>query len=335
MATLDSQSTKKMRYGGRGGAGSRARTIVRPAPTPIVGQYTFATIPESQTTNFTANWVRQTASPPTSPRESSDTLPDTPPVADIPSSSLAGRRGAAKIPAPLIIAPASGTVPTPLSSATSSTSTSTATDSDFTPTPRSPYFYFDEAFDSRSIGAGLPLPSPTASTTTTSTSSSNSKSFSRSIRRLASRTQVLKELFLRPPSTPPTPTSPTSPSPALAALPVPPLPPLPTLTLRPPSQVSQASEWYDTPESPTSTDPAPSAPSTALLAPVSDAIVIALDLPGRRRSASVATVKDRKHTHKHRGERERERERRHHGPREQGNWNRDDLREVIVGLRML
>ncbi|KAJ7038430.1 hypothetical protein C8F04DRAFT_361432 [Mycena alexandri] len=316
-STAADSQPKKMRYGGRGGAGSRARDIrvPRSSPPPIVenGQYTFASIqPESQTSDLTAIWVRQSASP----GDSCNVPTETAPRPAIPTSSLAGRRGANKILAPLILsAPASQTVPTlntPLS-AMSTTTSSTATDSEFAPTPRSPYFYFDDAFDSRSVAAERPLPSHTSSS-----------SISRSLKRLASRTQGLRDLFLKPPSMPPTPTSPTHPASSSQLSVAPPVPPLPSAS-RPSSQASQASgvssEWYDPPESPTLPEPSdlPSSP-------------IVIELPHRARSASVVTVKGPTRALKHKGDRKRKHREQ---PRAHGEWNRDDLAEVIVSLRML
>ncbi|KAJ7922655.1 hypothetical protein B0H13DRAFT_105402 [Mycena leptocephala] len=212
----------KMRYGGRGGAGSRPRTLPPRPPiaegeklTPVVSD----SLPQSQSANFKTKWLNRVAS--------SDALEDNPPAT--PVSSLAGRRGATNVPPPLILRAASPQIVsglTPPLSALSTTSNSTATDSEFSPTPRSPYFYFDEAFDSRHVRGDSPLPSPAASGT-----------MSRSLRRLASRTQ---EFFSRDPfhkAPPPTPTSPTH-----GLVPPPPL--------TSPSVTSVAtSEWFDTPDS--------------------------------------------------------------------------------------
>jgi hypothetical protein len=59
-------------------------------------------------------------------------------------------------------------------------------------------------------------------------------------------------------------------------------------------------------------------------------IVVELPLSeGRARSASVVTITGKTRSRKHKGER-RQRE-----PRTHGDWNREDMGEVIVALRML
>ncbi|KAJ7867023.1 hypothetical protein B0H14DRAFT_2732193, partial [Mycena olivaceomarginata] len=264
--------SSKMRYGGRGGAGSRPRSI---SSTP--------TKCESITRAARATSV----SAPKRPDAPQDAPP---PVPAIPASSLAGRRGAA----PLVLRAPSPQIVPPHSSATTP---STATDSEFPTTPRTPYFYFDDAFDTPPLQVPPPPPPSTPS------------AMSRSLRRLASRTQELfsKDRFLKAP--PPAPTlpmglgqpipfpfpspgpSPPSPSPSHDA----------TTPLRSPAETSLTSEWYDPPDA-------------------------------RARSASSATVKAHAHVQKQRRGRHRDRGER---PRGHGEWNRDDVGEVIVALRML
>ncbi|KAJ6564450.1 hypothetical protein B0H19DRAFT_1258896 [Mycena capillaripes] len=284
--------SQKVRYGGRGGAGSRPRTIA-PPPIPKRDKVASDSLPQSQSSNFKTKWLSRAAS--------SDALNTPSLISDTPTSSLAGRRGTTNIPSPLILRNPSESVPdlnTPPLSAMSTTTTSTATYSEDALSPRSPYFYFDEAFDSSQ--SELPVHSPTSPGT-----------MSRSLRRFASRTQGF---FSKDPSVkapPPTPMSPTHVTPVFSPL-------------TSPSETSVAtSEWYDPPESPTY-DPENSHP-----APLPAPIVVELPLGGRTRtrSPSVATVKPR--ARKQKGDR-KQRE-----PRPHGEWNRDDLGEVIAALRML
>ncbi|KAJ7437463.1 hypothetical protein B0H11DRAFT_1935930 [Mycena galericulata] len=303
----------KLRFGGRGGAGSRPRSPPITKHKPAIGA---STVP----LNSAMKWLKRTPS-----NEVEAAMPA--------ASSLAGRRrGSTNVPAPLVLLP-SHVVPdlnTPPLSATSTSTHSTATDSEFSRTlctPRSPYFYFDEPLDSPRVSTESPFPSPT-------------NGLSRSLRRLASRTQVIfsKELLKPPPMPmPPTPNSPTSRAPLL--------PSSPPLIL--PPQITAASEWYDPPEDPELGEPACPSPlplldSVSLPAPLEPApappptpIVIVLPTSGgRTRSASEVTVKPHsRRKHREKGER-KQREAREQ-PCTHGGWNRSDMGEVIVGLRML
>ncbi|KAJ7689331.1 hypothetical protein B0H17DRAFT_1331845 [Mycena rosella] len=338
-----SDDSAKFRYGGRGGAGSRARSHVPPMPPlPLnddLERVTIANPPESQSSNFRSKWLNRVAS-------SDGVAPDHPtPAPLIPTIAL--RRGTISIPKPLILrdtpSHADPGIQTPPLSAVSTLAT--GTDSEFPRTPRSPYFYFDDPFDNLPSASESPLPSPSAP----------SGSMSRSLRRLASRTQQLfsKDIFLKAPPVPPTPSSPTfqypmPPSPSsLMSHTAPPLPSSPT----PPASSSRTSvvtsEWYDPPEyagppeyaRPASLlelkpepepepEPEPAPPPPVVAQPESDHQAFVVDLPvsgGRTRSASEATVKS-----KSTGRRKKRRE-----PRTHGEWNRGEMGEVIVGLRML
>ncbi|KAF8151842.1 hypothetical protein K438DRAFT_1988140 [Mycena galopus ATCC 62051] len=296
-----------MRYGGRGGAGSRFRVIPQPPPQG-------SSIPQShsQPSNFKTKWR------PVSSVDFVDDVP--PPVPTIPASSLAGRRGAANILSPLVLCASSPQIVpslnTPPLSAT--TPSSSATESEFPNTPRTPYFYFDEAFEAPR--AQSPLPSP-----------NTSGSMSRSLRRLASRTQ---EFFLKDRSLKAPPPSPALPSPISSTYEGSTISSGSTrsMSLSSPSETSLTSEWYDAPESYDN----PIEPSIAItpepsISHPSPPVPIVIDLPrpggGRARSASSVTVKAR---HKHTGERERKQRE----PRTRGDWN-NDMGEVIVALRML
>ncbi|KAJ7256181.1 hypothetical protein B0H12DRAFT_1112719 [Mycena haematopus] len=294
VTTLSDVGSKssKMRYGGRGGAGSRLRSIPQPSPKGH-------SLPRSRSSNFRTKWTSVS---------SADVLRDVPPpVPAIPIASFAERRGAANIPSPLVLRASSPIVldNTPPLSATTHTS---ATDGDFPNTPRTPYFYFDEAFDGRCVQS--PPPSP-----------STSGSMRRTLRRLASRTQ---RLFVKDRSQKTPPPVPALPSPISSThdRPAPSIPPTS------PSETSPTSEWFDAPEVHPATPETCSSPEPPLVPepdPLSAPIVV--ELPGRVRSASSATVKapgckptgERKH-----------RERR----RTRGEWN-NEMGEVIVALRLL
>ncbi|KAJ7182995.1 hypothetical protein C8R43DRAFT_18246 [Mycena crocata] len=361
VSSFGAQSTsdppQKIRYGGRGGAGSRARSMTLKSPIVAGSTVSLVRVAESQAANFKAKWLKRSAAEPSDPSNSSD---DIPPVPAMPSnlSSLAGRRGAINVPSPLILRdPPSRPVPgikTP-STAASTASNSTGTESDVPCTPRSPYFYFDEPLESPSVRAESPLPSPSATS-----------SISRSLRRFASRT-LLKDLFVKAPPRPATPTSPTwTPAEKIASPRAPPptpgspmfrttsptwdavehiANPLPTTPTSPsfrapmsprtsasltsPSQTSVViSEWFDPPE--TLHQVAETAVHLpTVVEPVVDPPVVALELPtsgGRTRSASEVTVKPQRRQKGERKQRE---------PRSHGKWNRSDMGEVIVGLRML
>ncbi|KAJ6513602.1 hypothetical protein C8R47DRAFT_615990 [Mycena vitilis] len=273
----------KVRYGGRGGAGSRPRNVV---PPPIAQDESLTkgvSEPRPQSSDFKAKWLSRVAS--------SEALDAPPPVPAIPTSSLAGRRGALNIPPPLVLrdTPSADLATPPLSAMST---TSTMADSQGARTPHSAYFYFDEAFD----------PSPNESPVRTP------GSMSRSLGRFASRTKELfsKERFTKAP--PPTPASPAPPS-----------------QLTSPSETSVRSEWFDQPEA-----PALPAPASAAASPTPIVVELPLSGGGRTRSASVATVKARPRT-----PRKQKGDRRAREPRTQGDWNREDMGEVIVALRML
>ncbi|KAJ6527908.1 hypothetical protein DFH09DRAFT_1186438 [Mycena vulgaris] len=314
-STLDNgPQSPKLRYGGRGGAGSRPRTYAPIVKDDQLGRVTSANVPQLQasSSNFKAAWLRRTASSDAATDIPTLTTP-VPSVPAIPVSALAGRRGTINMPAPLILRePPSRPVPEiqtpPLSAAsTATTSTTTTTDSQFPLTPRSPYFYFDDPFDSPGVASESPLPSPLPSSTV-------SGSMSRSLRRLASRTQIFfsKDLFLKAPKMSQTPTSPTfATSPTFQPSPS----PTPLASSSRTSVVT--SEWFDTPEPATPPEPPVSRVDPDLAPPLTD------DFPRRDRSPSEATVKPQRRKKKRRE------------PRVQGDWNRNDMGEVIVGLRML
>ncbi|KAF7377292.1 hypothetical protein MSAN_00149500 [Mycena sanguinolenta] len=277
----------KMRYGGRGGAGSRARKI-KPSSSKA------RTLPQSTSASSPA------------------CLKDAPPpVPAIPTTTLAERRGAANLPSPLILqAPSPYNAPDLHTPPLSATTHSTAPDSEYPNTPRTPYFYFDEAFDN-SQGAPRPPPNPSGSMT-------------RSLRRLASLSQVL---FAKDRSAKAPPPTPALPSPISSGT----HDSTPQSTpLTSPSETSFASEWHDAheehhdhtdmPETFESSTPHPDPPSTP--------IVVELPRPeGRVRSTSTVTVKAR--GRKHTGERKQR-----PPPPAQGEWN-NDINEVIVALRLL
>ncbi|KAF7297215.1 hypothetical protein MIND_00954600 [Mycena indigotica] len=161
--------------------------------------------------------------------------------------------------------------------------------------PRTPYFYFDDAFDEPSLNESS-HPSPTSPPT----------SISRSFRRIASRTQGLlfKDLTGKPTPMPPPAETQTRPIPMSKSLP-------------PPSDSSSdSSEWpdHDQPELPPDTDSTSDSETTP----------IHVDLPSLnqpQRVGSQATL--------------------HAVPRQSarfsagGRWNRADVREVIMELRLL
>ncbi|KAJ6482685.1 hypothetical protein C8R45DRAFT_1215401 [Mycena sanguinolenta] len=285
MSTLPDGSSQpsKLRYGGRGGAGSRPRSITPSSPKSH-------SLPQS-----------------TSPSSSTSLKGIPPPVPAIPTSSLAGRRGAPNLPAPLVLRALSPhNVPdlnTPPLSAT--THTSSTPDSEYLNTPRTPYFYFDEAFDK----SHDPQPS----------SPNTSGSMTRSLRRLASLTQGLfvKDRSLKAP--PPTPTLPSPISSTHDSFPPP---------LTSPSETSITSEWYEATEGHCDDTPDTFEASVPHPDPLPAPIIVELPQSGGRgRSASSATVKPRR---RKLPDERRQRE----PPRTQGEWN-NDIGEVIVALRLL
>ncbi|KAK7051977.1 hypothetical protein R3P38DRAFT_3594131 [Favolaschia claudopus] len=312
-SNADQQS--KIRYGGRGGAASRPRLI--PPAAPIVETVTKAgnfNLPESQAANFKSKWLQRAPSV-DGLRIASANAEAPPPVPDMPPQlSIAGRRGTARIPVPIVVPPAPVRQPPPSVNTTPPLSASHSSTPDGE-TPRTPYFYFDDAFDASSR-VQSPLPSPRSPS-----------AMSRSLRRIASRTQEFftktRSRALRvPPSTPVLPDLPSSSSSSVrdeearsssshSHSPS-------------PSRTSLTSEWYDSSDVPPSPEPfladpnrprTPSIPIIVALSPASG---------GRARSASSATVKMRRHKHKEKAL-----------PRNAGDWNRDDMGEVIVALRML
>nr|GAT59090.1 predicted protein [Mycena chlorophos] len=191
-STNSSENTPtKVRYGGRGGAGSRTR-IVSPAPKSPAAQ-----LPSLRRTKS----VPMLALPPAPTKE----LPPLP-SSEMFSSELAKRRG--NTPAPLNLRRQPSMVSSPPLSASSTSSSASGT-------PRTPYFYFDEAFEATET------PKQDESLVASSLVRKSSKAaFSRSLRGFKSRTQVLlsssKDLFKPPSSAPPcllpvqtTPESPT------------------------------------------------------------------------------------------------------------------------------
>ncbi|KAJ7289788.1 hypothetical protein C8J57DRAFT_1706469 [Mycena rebaudengoi] len=300
--------SEKFRYSGRGGAGSRPRVVTNGLELTL-GQTLKNGISHADA-NLSKCFKRAS--------HSEKTPAVVPPVPTIPPSSLALRRGASNIP-PLVLPPSprlpSHMATPPLSSTASSFGT-TSTTSEFVSTPHSPYFYFEDPPD---VPAFHESQSP-----------SSPGMLSRSLKRFASRTQLL---FLKPPASPLSPSLPPLPHPLPLKLPAPAPPPAPTDSVRCPSQTSLAlsqtsfalSEWYDPPESPTS--PASS------------------ELPSSGFTISAAAVNSSTHTRSPSDatlvvpQRRKERVRRHKKPREvtacdEGEWNRDEM-EVIVGLRML
>ncbi|KAF7320987.1 hypothetical protein HMN09_00185600 [Mycena chlorophos] len=307
-ASSSENTPTKVRYGGRGGAGSRTR-IVSPAPKSPAAQ-----LPSLRRTKS----VPKLALPPAPTKE----LPPLP-SSEMFSSELAKRRGTT--PAPLNLRRQPSMVSSPPLSASSTSSSASTNNADASGTPRTPYFYFDEAFEAIETPAAPSLvrkPSKAA--------------FSRSLRGFKSRTQVLlsssKDLF-KPPSSAPPCLLPAQTTPVLV-MDLPPVSPIsleqtqaqvqmtkpqpsPTFSTSSSSDESSVhSQWFDPPESPTHLEDG-------------EADLIMVELPPRRsrnRSASQATVKAAAAAASTKGDRL---------SACSGRWNRSDMREVIKELRML
>ncbi|KAK7023236.1 hypothetical protein R3P38DRAFT_3270755 [Favolaschia claudopus] len=307
----DQQS--KIRYGGRGGAASRPRLI--PPAAPIVETVTKArnfNLPESQAANFKSKWLQRAPSV-DGLRIASANAEAPPPVPDMPPQlSIAGRRGTARIPGPIVVPPTPIQQPHPSVSTTPPLSASHSSTPDGE-TPRTPYFYFDDAFDASSR-VQSPLPSPRSPST-----------MSRSLRRIASRTQEFftktRSRALRvPPSTPVLPDLPSSSSSSVRDEAT-----RSSSSHSPsPSRASLTSEWYDSSDVPPSPEPFLADPNRPRTPSIPIIVALSPTPGGRARSASSATVKVRRHKHKEKAL-----------PRNAGDWNRDDMGEVIVALRML
>ncbi|KAJ7058104.1 hypothetical protein C8F01DRAFT_307435 [Mycena amicta] len=211
-----SDASSRVRFTGRGGAGSRARLAAEKSPN-----------------NKTPSLLSRESTPNLS-MESPESLP-------VPTSSLAKRRGTVLAPLvlqqPPTMTPPVTNTPPPLSA----TSTASSSDIEAARTPRTPYFYFDDAFEATTRPPSS-LSSPTPSTTL--------------FRRIASRTQGLftKDLSVKQSPLPMAHLSPAAAVPLDPTLPTKPHP-SPTLSASS-NTSSDTSEWFDTPESPTDSDSA-------------------------------------------------------------------------------
>ncbi|KAF7307704.1 hypothetical protein MKEN_01130400 [Mycena kentingensis (nom. inval.)] len=307
------QSPSKLRYGGRGGAGSQARCLSPGSPkgtsTPDK-----TLVSKLSTLNLKATMPR------------SESTRDLPPLPEKSASGTLAKRRGTLTPAPLVLhntPPHSPAQPLATPPLTANSTTTASTGASESRTPRTPYFFFDDAFEADAAP-------PAKSASPTLSTSASTASFSRSLRRMASRTQEIfrKDLFAN-----------LNANGKASSSPPPPLPVArPQATMIPAGSCSSSSfdrspspsitsEWFDEPPSPPWE--AQLASGLTKASPRIPPFVLELSADGensdkrsqlqRSRSTSEATIQQAFSKR----------------PNSQGKWNRGDVREVIVELRNL